>query len=132
VASNGSDWSGDKVSSADEFAQLRQQLISFRDARDWKQFHNPKDLAISISVESSELLSLFQWKEVRAHGVEVDISEVSSEVADIFIYLMYFCLSLDIDLVAAAKSKLDLNEQRYSVSSSRGIAGKSGLTDGFR
>lgn len=101
---------------------LVRRLRKFRDDRDWQQFHTAKDLALSVSVEAGELLELFQW---RAEGEPVTkelVDRVSSEAADVVLYLLLLCDKLGIDLEQAAATKITLNEQRFPVASSFGIA----------
>jgi len=94
--------------------------------RDWKQFHNPKDMAIAISLEASELLEHFLWK----NGAEIDArlvkyrEAIHEEVADIGIYLLELCDVLGIDLVAAMSDKLDKAGARYPVEKSKGSSRK--------
>ncbi|WP_210248641.1 nucleotide pyrophosphohydrolase [Methylobacterium sp. WL6] len=101
--------------------ELIEQLLHFRDERDWGQFHKPKDLAISVSIEAAELLEIFQW---RPDGAEIDealVVKVKDEAADILLYLTLLCNSFNIDLLSAAKDKLARNSKRFPASSSRGI-----------
>ena len=101
------------------------KTLAFRDARDWAQFHNPKDLAISISLEAAELLEIFQWS-----GTETDVSDpeqlhaVEKELADIVIYCMYLADRLGIDIPQAVSDKIDENEAKYPVDKSKGNARK--------
>ena len=106
----------------DVLARIRQ----FRDARDWLQFHNPKDLAVSISIEAAELLEEFQWKsadESRRHAAE-NRERVCDEIADVAIYLLELTDVLGIDLAAAIHAKLDKNEKKYPIEKSRGNSKK--------
>ncbi len=95
------------------------RINQFRDERDWRKFHNEKDLAISISVEASELLELFQWKKSE-EVVEKSLQEIREELADVFIYSFMMADNLNLDVEEIIKSKLDLNEQKYPVEKSRG------------
>lgn len=101
---------------------LTERLRKFRDERDWDQFHTPKDLALSISVEASELLEVFQWRPEAAPVDERMKRAIESEVADIFSYLLLFCDKTGIDLVDATNKKIDANQQRFPANASRGIA----------
>ncbi|MCX6926216.1 MAG: nucleotide pyrophosphohydrolase [Verrucomicrobia bacterium] len=99
-----------------------QRIREFRDARDWRQFHNPKDMAIAISVESAELLEHFLWKtnaEVEKRIAE-KMEQVSDEIADIGIYLFELSDILGIDLIAAMERKLGKNAAKYPVEKARG------------
>ncbi len=99
--------------------QLKAKVAAFRDARDWKQFHNPKDLAASISIEANELLELFQWK--TAEEVEALLQdskkreEIQDELADIVVYCLSAADQMDIDLADAIATKLKKNEEKYPV-----------------
>ena len=95
------------------------RINQFRDERDWRKFHNEKDLAISISLEASELLELFQWKKSE-EVVEKSLQEIREELADVFIYSFMMADNLNLDVEEIIKSKLDLDEQKYPVEKSRG------------
>ena len=97
----------------DTIARIRR----FRDDRDWKQFHNPKDLAASISIEAAELLELFQWKDAaESTRFAADNPErVSEEIADVAIYLIELCDITGIDLAQAIDAKLKKNALKYPV-----------------
>ena len=107
---------------------LVKAVVAFRDARDWRQFHNPKDLAISVCLEAAELLELFQWKrpeEIRAFLAEDEnLHRVGQEMADVLILLISMADVLRIDLVEAARAKLDENARKYPVERARGNAAK--------
>ena len=100
---------------ADQFDEVRQKLLKFRDERDWAKYHDPKDLAEAVSIESGELLENFLWKTV-ADSRRLDDAEVQSigqEIADIFIYLIYLSEELDLDLIEETTKKLKINEKRF-------------------
>lgn len=102
------------------------RIRQFRDARDWLQFHNPKDLAVSIAIEAAELLEEFQWKspeESKRYAAE-NRERIADEVADVAIYLLELTDVLGIDLSAAIHAKLDKNERKYPVEKSRGNSKK--------
>lgn len=99
--------------------ELMNRINQFRDERDWRKFHNEKDLAISISLEASELLELFQWKKSE-EVVEKSLQEIREELADVFIYSFMMADNLNLDVEEIIKSKLELNEQKYPVEKSRG------------
>jgi dCTP diphosphatase len=106
--------------------EVIQRIRNFRDARDWLQFHDPKNLAVSISIEAAELLEEFQWmtrEESERHAVE-NVEQISDEVADVAIYLIELCDVLKIDLAKAIHAKLDKNEKKYPVEKSRGKSTK--------
>jgi dCTP diphosphatase len=106
----------------DTIARIRK----FRDERDWKQFHNPKDLAVSISIEAAELLELFQWKGAAesARFAADNRERVSEEIADVAIYLVELADITGIDLAQAIDAKLEKNARKYPVEKSRGISTK--------
>lgn len=89
--------------------QLQNKIIEFRDKRNWKQFHTPKDLAIAVNIEASELLENFRWDDI------FDKTKVKYEVADIFIFLLIFCNEININLEQAVIDKLKINEVKYPV-----------------
>ncbi|ANB55909.1 mazG-like family protein [Anoxybacillus sp. B7M1] len=93
---------------------LQQKIIEFRDARNWKKFHNPKDLAISLSLEAAELLENFQWKSSE-EAVHVNLENIKDEIADVMIYALQLAHELGIDVEEAILRKLEKNEQKYPV-----------------
>ncbi|MFE9697563.1 nucleotide pyrophosphohydrolase [Streptomyces sp. NPDC006270] len=100
-----------------EVAELQRRLAAFAAARDWGQYHTPKNLAAALSVEASELLEIFQWltPEQSAAIMENPASahRVADEVADVFAYLLQFCEVLGIDPTAALVAKMQRNETRF-------------------
>ena len=98
---------------------LRDALRRFADERDWDQFHSPRNLAASISIEAAELLECFQWQP-EAKQVE----RVREEMADVLLYLIRLADKLDVDLVEAAERKLELNAKKYPVHKARGKSSK--------
>jgi NTP pyrophosphatase (non-canonical NTP hydrolase) len=109
-----------------ELDGLREQLRAFAAARDWGQFHSPKNLAIALSVEAGELLEHFQWL-TEAQSRELTpkmLAAVRDEVADVLLYLVRFCDELGIDPIAAAERKLVENDRKYPVDKARGNSTK--------
>lgn len=110
------------------FDELENARRSFVAAREWRQFHSPKNMAICVSVEAAELLELYTWvqdADKAPPGAEAPATErVSDEAGDIFLSLLSFCESTGIDLLAAARKKLSQLEERYPVDSARGSAVK--------
>lgn len=104
--------------------ELIEKIIQFRDERDWKQFHDPKDLALSISLESSELLELFQWKNSQ-QAIEHHYSDMKDEIADILIYTLTLVHDLQIDVKDAILQKINKNAEKYPISSFKGSSQKS-------
>ena len=96
---------------------LRDALRRFADERDWNQFHSPKNLAASVSIEAAELLECFQWSDDVEPGRE---GRVAEELADVLLYLIRLADKLDIDLLEAAARKMELNANKYPVETSKG------------
>lgn len=99
--------------------ELIKDINQFRDERDWRQFHNPKDLALSISLEASELLENFQWK-TSEEALEKNADNIKDEIADVFMYLMMLADDLNLDLEDIVKAKLEKNNSKYPVEKSKG------------
>ena len=108
----------------DSLDELNDRLVAFARARDWEQFHSPKNLAMALIAECAELVEHFQWlTEEQSYALPPDKKdEVALEMADILIYLMRCAERLDVDLLAAAQRKIALNEARYPVERVRGDA----------
>ena len=106
--------------------ELQQRLAAFAAARDWQQFHSPKNLAMALSVEVAEVLEELQWlTEEQSRMLDADRRErVRLELADVFIYLLRLADRLDVDLMRAADDKIALNERRYPAERVRGDARK--------
>ncbi len=107
---------------------LVKAVLAFRDQRDWRQFHNPKDLAISITLEAAELLEHFQWKTpAEVEGFLADPQnrrQVGEEMADVLILLVSMADAIGLDLVKAAWAKLEANARKYPVERAKGTAKK--------
>lgn len=90
------------------------EVLKFRDDRDWKQFHNPKDLAISISLEAAELLEVFQWS---AEDVvcENKLNKIREELADVVNYCILMADACGLDLDEIVREKVKLNNEKYPV-----------------
>ncbi len=103
-------------------AALTSEIRAFRDARDWRQFHNPKELAVAITAEAGELLQHFVWQnpEQSERRVVDGRAEIESEIADVAILLFELADNCGIDLAAAMRAKLARNEERYPVDKARG------------
>lgn len=100
--------------------KLIDALKQFRDARDWGQFHNPKDLALALSIEASELNELFLWR--NANDAERD--RIAEELADVFAYALLLLDAYDLDMEEIVRKKIEINEKNYPVDLSRGNAEK--------
>jgi NTP pyrophosphatase (non-canonical NTP hydrolase) len=103
-----------------ELNELISKIVKFRDDRDWAQFHNPKDLAIALNIEASELLELFLWKTEDG----ANISMVKEELADILIYSLLLANKYNLDVMTIIESKLKKNSEKYPVDKARGSAKK--------
>jgi NTP pyrophosphatase (non-canonical NTP hydrolase) len=95
-------------------------LLEFRDARDWKQFHNPKDLAVALSIEASELLEHFLWK----GADEADPAGIREELADVLAYALLLAHHYGLDPEEIVLDKVRLNAERYPADKARGRATK--------
>ncbi len=106
--------------------EITAKIRAFRDERDWAQFHNPKDMAIAISLEASELLEHFLWKnpEEVAQRIAEKRGEIESEIADIAIYLTELADNLGIDLLKAMEDKIRINGEKYPAERVRGSSKK--------
>ena len=105
---------------------LKRRLREFADQRDWDQFHSPKNLSMALGVEVSEIIENFQWltEEQSKCLPRAKLDEVAAELADTLIYLVRLADKLDIDLLSAARNKIELNERRYPVAKAAGNAKK--------
>lgn len=106
--------------------EILQRIRDFRDKRDWMQFHDPKNMAISIVLEAAELMEHFQWKDLESVNKHVaeHKGEIADEIADIAIYLFELTDNLGINLLEAMHEKLDKNEKKYPVEKAKGLATK--------
>lgn len=95
-----------------------EKIIEFRDQRDWKQYHDEKDLAISISLEANELLENFQWKSSE-EALATSRQNIKEEMADVFIYLIQMADKMDVNLEEEVIRKLEKNAKKYPVSQER-------------
>ncbi|MGX1674465.1 nucleotide pyrophosphohydrolase [Streptomyces sp. NPDC055400] len=102
-----------------DVAGLQRRLARFAEARNWEQYHTPKNLVAALSVEASELVEIFQWLTPQeSAGVMADpdtAHRVRDEVADVLAYLLQLCEVLGIDALAALSAKIDRNEERFPV-----------------
>ena len=102
--------------------QVKTALKAFNNAREWSQYHNPRNLAMALSVEANELLSLFLWSSDTGPQPPVASRQqsVHEEAADVMICLLNFCNSMNIDLAQAVYQKMQKNNEKYPVNKSRG------------
>lgn len=108
------------------FNKLVKKIIRFRDARDWKQFHNPKDVALSLVLEAGELMEHFQWKnkeEIEEHIIEHK-EEIGDELADVLYWILLMSFDLKIDVLDALENKIKKNEEKYPIERTKGSAKK--------
>ena len=103
-----------------EIEEITGELLRFRNERDWEQFHNPKDLALAISVEAAELLELFLWK----NSEDANQEKVKEELADIFAYAFMLAHKYDFDVKRIVLEKIQKNRKKYPVEKSKGTAKK--------
>ena len=101
---------------------LQKEVIKFRNERDWKQFHNPKDLALSLTLEAAEVLEHFQWKspqEIEEY-VKIQKDKIGEELADVFYWILLLSYDLKIDLIKSFNNKMKENEKKYPVEKAKG------------
>ena len=101
---------------------LKREAIRFRDERNWKQFHDPKNLAMGMAIECAELQELFLWKSAEeiqeSLGTPGGKERMSEELADVFVFLLYLSDACEIDLSEAVRRKLQVNARKYPVGKS--------------
>jgi NTP pyrophosphatase (non-canonical NTP hydrolase) len=103
-----------------DIKNLQQQIAQFSEERDWDQFHNGKDLAIGLSIEASELLEAFLWK----NPEDVNVEKVKEELADVFNYALQIATKYDLDVKQIVEEKLAKNAAKYPVEKAKGVATK--------
>lgn len=103
-----------------ESEEIIQALLKFRNERDWEQFHNPKDLALAINIESAELLELFLWKK----SEEANVAKVKEELADIFSFAFLLAEKYGFDVKEIVLEKIKANGEKYPVDKAKGSAKK--------
>lgn len=105
-----------------DIKKLTDRIVAFRDARDWKQFHNPKDLAISLVLEAGEVMEHFQWKNKEEMEKHVDShrKEIGEELADVLYWVLLMSKDLNIDVSKALELKMEINEEKYPEEKSKG------------
>ena len=110
----------------DNLSELTKEVIEFRDSRNWAQFHNAKDVAISLSLEASELLELFQWKSVDELDEHVARKrrQIGEELSDILYWTLLLAHDLRIDLAVVFRQKLQDNARKYPLHKARGSSTK--------
>ena len=111
---------------SDRLAELQSAIDAFIAERDWAQFHAPKNLAMGVAIEAAEIMEHFLWcsDDESFKLDEGKRAEVANEIGDVLIYLLELGRSLDIDIVSAARAKLEINRKKYPVEKARGRATK--------
>ena len=106
----------------DHVKHLTEKIVAFRAARDWKQFHNPKDMALSLVLEASEVMEHFQWKNIAEmeEYVKTHKNEVGEELADVLYWVLLMSHDLKIDILQSLKEKLKKNALKYPVEKVKG------------
>ena len=105
-----------------DLSDLQKMIRKFVDDRDWDQFHNPKDLSMSLVLEATEVMEHFQWKnaeEMAEHIIKMK-ADVSEELADVLYWVLLIANKMDVDLVDAFKKKMNKNEAKYPVAKAKG------------
>lgn len=105
-----------------DIKKLTELVLAFREARDWKQFHNPKDMALSLVLEAAEVMEHFQWKNTEEvdEYIKVAKDDIEEELADVLNWILLISHDLDIDIKLALEKKIEKNEAKYPVEKSRG------------
>ncbi len=102
--------------------RLTKEIVAFRNRRNWKQFHNPKDLSLSLVLEATEVMEHFQWKNKEEMDVYVKEhrTEISEELADVLYWVLLISNDLKIDIEKALDRKIQINNEKYPVKKSKG------------
>ena len=105
-----------------EIQKLTKAILAFNEERDWRQFHNPKDFAISLSLEANEVLEHFQWKtESETKNLsKKEKEEIGAEIADVFYWTLFLSHDLGLDLREVFEKKMRENAKKYSVKKAKG------------
>ena len=107
----------------DKIDEITKALIEFRDARDWKQFHDSKNLATAIGIEAAELNELYLWKTIK-ESEEVDKARLKEELADVFSFAFLLAEKHNLDVKEIVLHKIEQNNKKYPVEKSKGTAKK--------
>jgi NTP pyrophosphatase (non-canonical NTP hydrolase) len=109
-----------------DIKELTDRILKFNDARDWKQFHNPKDLALSLVLEAAEVMEHFQWKnsEEMIEYLKIHKNDVGEELADVLYWVLLMSHDLNIDIKEALQKKMMKNEAKYPVEKAKGKSDK--------
>ncbi len=111
-----------KINFMKNIKDLTKRIIAFRDAREWKQFHNPKDVALSLVLEAAEVMEHFQWKnkEEMEKYIVTNKIDIGEELADVFYWVLLMSADLNIDILNALEKKIKKNEEKYPVEKAKG------------
>jgi NTP pyrophosphatase (non-canonical NTP hydrolase) len=105
-----------------DLSDLQKRIVAFRDARDWEQYHNPKDVSLSLALEAAELMEHFQWKndaEIKKY-LKSKNKEVSAELMDVLYWVLLFAHDLGINIQREFERKMLQNEKKYPISKAKG------------
>jgi len=105
-----------------DIEDLINKIVAFRDARDWKQFHNPKDVSLSLVLEAGEVMEHFQWKnkEEIEQYIKTDKEHIAEELADVLYWVLLMSHDLDINILDALDKKIKKNEEKYPIEKAKG------------
>ena len=103
-----------------DIEEITQELLKFRNERDWEQFHNPKDLALAINVEAGELLELFLWK----NSENANTEKIKEELADVFAYAFLLAEKYKLDVKEIVLDKISKNGEKYPIEKAKGTSKK--------
>jgi NTP pyrophosphatase (non-canonical NTP hydrolase) len=106
-----------------EIREIINELVKFRDDRDWSQFHDSKNLAVALSIEAAELNELFLWKDI-VESEKVDDEKIKEELADIFAYAFLLAEKRKLDVKQIILEKVKKNSEKYPINKSKGTAKK--------
>lgn len=101
---------------------LQKKILKFRDARDWKKFHNPKDMSLSLVLEATEVMEHFQWKDKRELNeyIKTYKKEIGEELADVLYWVLLMSHDLEIDILDELENKMKKNEEKYPIDKAKG------------
>ena len=102
---------------------LTKQLIEFRNERDWEQFHNPKDMALALSIEAAELAELFLWKNEN-ESIMVSRERIAEELADVFSFAFLLAEKFEFNVAEIVQNKIELNRKKYPIEKAKGKSDK--------
>ena len=105
------------------FDDIKKEILKFRDDRNWKQFHNPKDIAIALNLEASELLEVFQWSGANLNCTDKN-DKIAEELADILIYAVLMADATGLDIKQIMQDKLKANNEKYPIDKAKNSAKK--------